>query len=498
MATFENIADANATIKTTRIGKKDYAEVNQRIKAFRMVYPEGFIISEIDQLVDGLCIFRARVGVYEVFADGAVKERVLGTGTAYEKEGSSQINRTSYIENCVPLSTQILTAEGWKYYYQLKIGEKVLSYNMSTHKNEYCRLTAVNVYKDRSVLEMSSSRFSVRCTHQHKWVGRTQYKDQEKVATENLTSSWKIIQAMRQDATPTAIGRQLGWLMCDCDVTYTADGMISTAYINQSKHYYELDDLFGEGRQTKKYKDEWLDNFEWAIPAEKVRSILGHFGMATYKDLPKAMLTADIDDVAGCYNSMMLADGSARGFSSTYPELIDAMQIMCARLGIATTFVTRRMCEKSTKPIYTLGIKKTSGAWFSELDVKNLPPQDVWCPTTENGTWIMRQNGFVTLTSNCETSAIGRALGMAGFGIDTSVASAEEVENAIHQQEQGDVTITRDNMGDPMTEAQKNKIFRELDRAGFTRDVIEQSIGKSIDELTKIEASNLIERLMKR
>ena len=31
--------------------------------------------------------------------------------------------------------------------------------------------------------------------------------------------------------------------------------------------------------------------------------------------------------------------------------------------------------------------------------------------------------------------AVGRALGMAGFGIDTSVASAEEVQNAIEQQE---------------------------------------------------------------
>ena len=45
---------------------------------------------------------------------------------------------------------------------------------------------------------------------------------------------------------------------------------------------------------------------------------------------------------------------------------------------------------------------------------------------------------FINKTSyieNCETSAVGRALGMAGFGIDTSVASAEEVANAITQQD---------------------------------------------------------------
>lgn len=47
-------------------------------------------------------------------------------------------------------------------------------------------------------------------------------------------------------------------------------------------------------------------------------------------------------------------------------------------------------------------------------------------------------SSFINKTSyieNCETSAVGRALGMAGFGIDTSVASAEEVANAITQQD---------------------------------------------------------------
>lgn len=37
---------------------------------------------------------------------------------------------------------------------------------------------------------------------------------------------------------------------------------------------------------------------------------------------------------------------------------------------------------------------------------------------------------------NCETSAWGRALSNLGIGVDTSVASAEEVLNAISQQQQ--------------------------------------------------------------
>ena len=44
---------------------------------------------------------------------------------------------------------------------------------------------------------------------------------------------------------------------------------------------------------------------------------------------------------------------------------------------------------------------------------------------------------FINKTSyveNCETSAVGRALGMVGIGVDASMASAEEVANAILNQ----------------------------------------------------------------
>ena len=89
--TFEELQKANATIKTVDIKGKQYAEVNQRIKAFRMLYPDGFIRTEMIYNGDGMCIIRAEVGV---------GDKVLGTGMAFEERGSSFINKTSYIENC--------------------------------------------------------------------------------------------------------------------------------------------------------------------------------------------------------------------------------------------------------------------------------------------------------------------------------------------------------------------------------------------------------------
>ena len=92
MYNWEQIVKANSLIKTTKVKEKDYAEVNQRIKAFRSVCPGGAIITDMLSNVDGVCVFQA--SVYDE------ENHLLGTGTAYEKETSSFINKTSYIENC--------------------------------------------------------------------------------------------------------------------------------------------------------------------------------------------------------------------------------------------------------------------------------------------------------------------------------------------------------------------------------------------------------------
>lgn len=92
MYTWEQLVKANGTIKSVAVSGKQYAEVNQRIKAFRSVCPGGAILTEMLSNENGVCIFKATIYDEDM--------RIIGTGTAYEKEGSTFINKTSYIENC--------------------------------------------------------------------------------------------------------------------------------------------------------------------------------------------------------------------------------------------------------------------------------------------------------------------------------------------------------------------------------------------------------------
>ena len=87
-----DLLEANSLIQKKEIKGKLYGEVSERIKAFRYLYPQGRIETELIYNENGRCIFRAKVFNEEGF--------LLGTGTAEEKEGSSFINNTSFIENC--------------------------------------------------------------------------------------------------------------------------------------------------------------------------------------------------------------------------------------------------------------------------------------------------------------------------------------------------------------------------------------------------------------
>ena len=94
--TFEDITRANEGLTSIDFKGKSYVMVTARVTAFRKLIPDGFIKTDLLSIENGVCVMKASAGYYT--EDG--REIVLGTGMAYEKESSSYINKTSYIENC--------------------------------------------------------------------------------------------------------------------------------------------------------------------------------------------------------------------------------------------------------------------------------------------------------------------------------------------------------------------------------------------------------------
>mgnify|MGYP003131438022 FL=1 len=79
-------------LKTVNIKGKEYVEVNERLKHFRENYKNWCLTSDVVELTDDRCVIKATI-----FDDNG---NIRATGHAYEKEGSSFINKTSFVENC--------------------------------------------------------------------------------------------------------------------------------------------------------------------------------------------------------------------------------------------------------------------------------------------------------------------------------------------------------------------------------------------------------------
>lgn len=90
--TYSIIEEACKGLSGIDVKGKNYIQVNERIKAFRKVYPTGRITTDILTLENGIVTMQTTVADEE--------GKILATGLAQEKESSSYINKTSYIENC--------------------------------------------------------------------------------------------------------------------------------------------------------------------------------------------------------------------------------------------------------------------------------------------------------------------------------------------------------------------------------------------------------------
>ena len=92
---YSDIQKVNAEISTIDLKGKAYAMVPERVTAFRKLFPNGFIETEIVEHDGTTVLMQTKVGYYD---EG--KKVILATGMAQEVRGKGMVNGTSYIENC--------------------------------------------------------------------------------------------------------------------------------------------------------------------------------------------------------------------------------------------------------------------------------------------------------------------------------------------------------------------------------------------------------------
>ena len=93
---YQDISKVNSEMTMLDLKGKNYAMVPERVTAFRKLFPEGFIITNVVSNDGTTVMMQATVGYYKENGEAVT----LATGFAQEVKGRGMVNGTSHIENC--------------------------------------------------------------------------------------------------------------------------------------------------------------------------------------------------------------------------------------------------------------------------------------------------------------------------------------------------------------------------------------------------------------
>jgi len=315
---------------------------------------------------------------------------------------------------CVPTTTEILTRDGWKAHDELALGEEVLTYNIETRTTEWQPVQdkAVLDYDGPLVTLNNSFGHKYQFTPDHRCVVIEQYKDKRKVVlAKDLKSHHKLpVVAPHEFSTGSVLNETeaalLGFLVTDGYFRTRKESPNSFEAVLYQKKPGEVQwirDTFKDYISSESvHPQTGVICFRLSAPKiSKIRSVF-----QTKEDLPSVITRLGQAECRAMYDAMMRAEGSSANGATQFPQnrgpVLDGFQILCYMLGKAGHIRDKRG-GTGHAALYVKGRDKISVHKWQRTEEQYTG--QVWCPKTANSTWIMRQDGKVMITGNCEINA---------------------------------------------------------------------------------------------
>lgn len=364
---------------------------------------------------------------------------------------------------CCSADTECLTKDGWKAYDQLVTGELIYTFNMETHQLELKPLQQVNIYDyNDDLLELTNGlgTASQLVTPNHRVVrklnnstynnktGNIKYvfedaSDLEDYSHPLLLTAAPIGNRVGVNMTDDEI-RLLAWVLSDANMEIDKNRI--RIYQSKIKYVTEIRELltrlgieFSEKIRDNQ-GDEWnkdkklsgdgrLPNYqfsiygEWASRYREYTDCIRNAIPKSFKDnATKHQIEVFIDEY-------IKADGNGgsneerKKIYKKYQQMVDDLQEILTIAGYATN-VRKQETGVNILVIYEVPVK--------EISIINRVPYKgvVWCPTTENGTFVARRNGFTFITGNSPFTNYSLALGIPSDvdGLPIGIKMTESVE----------------------------------------------------------------------
>lgn len=353
-------------------------------------------------------------------------------------------------EACVSMDTEILTLGGWKNQSEIKLGEKVLTYNLKKDLLEPDKIKNVHIYEPNEIkagnlVSIKNKNIDALITENHRWpvfsdssngkLSKRQFK-----LTKDLKTSDHLVLSANSKFPDKAFFRDdivelIGWY-----ITEGSDHVSGLRITQSRKNGLECERIesclrrLGYYRAPYQAKDGMYQYYvakEFAGPIKEI---------VPQKELTFDFINKLTEQQANIlYRTLLLGDGTEIStktlFWSTNKNNVDGFQYLCTRLGFNTVsrIFKRSLSGKiydiirgggARKPLFVVSVKdQTRFTGFSSLlrkdkFVKEVDIGDrVWCPETDNGTFVARRNGYVFITGN--------SLGRIPTGVKSGIGVAE-------------------------------------------------------------------------
>lgn len=323
----------------------------------------------------------------------------------------------SVVYGCVPLNYSILTAEGWKSVDDLVEGELVYAADTATGQLVKTPLRRINRYSNAPVNMYSTRGFNVTTTANHKWVVAKRKKGKEDeiklVEAQDIKHDDRIMLAYPylsndDDGYTDAEVQLISWVVSD-GYLYRSRSKRKVRKIlmqvMQAKPQYveEIKELMTNFSHSvyKRPGVNYETAYTWGVHAEDARRVWDKSGIGDEKEnLCRWVLSLNTRHLEMFVDIFNKAEGSfsngAWVVTQKHGYTADAYRLAAALCG---KYVTSSEYKKGGMSKYR--VRKKSFVTAQKLVVKDAGTTDVWCPTTDYGTWVTQdENGSVIVTGN--------------------------------------------------------------------------------------------------
>lgn len=325
---------------------------------------------------------------------------------------------------CLSEDTEILSENGWVGYNDLKVGDKIITFNIETHNLE--EKVVINMFKERYdgiMINLKNKITDQLITPNHRIIMKS-FKENKydfKLAENILEYKSDICLPISSKGTTSNLSfdinriKFLAWFISEGTVDFNGRGNPRISIYQSNKKYLnEIKNLCDE--LELKY-DEYFSTSGVGNGCNRIRfnsesftKIISWFGdEILYKNIPRFIFKLSIECIETFIETYIKADGSVgekynriRIYTNN-ENIRDALCEMLVLIGKSFTIKIRKSVPIQNyggiKNIYVINVLKRKHAWITSKDKINYSGI-VWCPTTENGTVIARRNGKCFITGN--------------------------------------------------------------------------------------------------